>query len=507
MAASLLAMLAPRLARAVAYDYTAKVQGTGTTPKVNTTETAVYRWRFIPDVGAVYEWSSSLTSQSCSRWGSWNGNINCDAGGGCGAAGCPMCMCQPYSNTYGLGGGWYWPSTMAGAGGDAKNGPAPTRTIQACPTGSVESGGVCYVLVCPTATPPWEVDPGDTSRCRRPIQCPKPQVAGESGCTCPTGTQVYVPDGGGLAETAYWSATVPSTTKPSSMPATLCGRTGSNTAGCAVRVDAAGWNGTQIEYSGTVLTGATCTASQTDNTPGDDPACPAGQIRGTINGTSVCVTAGSTITDKPPTTTTTTKTNPDGTTETTTTTTTEKTTCDGDVCTTTITTNTTTVTKDAQGNTTGTTTETGTETTAGKGGNGSGDGDGEGTESSFGGACPSFSCDGDAVQCAMALEQHKRNCELLTDKGTFSREDAEGEFDTSRNFDKAQLTTEGSLASITSSTFLGGGCLADATYDVHGYSFVIPFSSLCVYLQAAGLAFLAVCGLISFGIVSRGVTA
>lgn len=41
-------------------------------------------------------------------------------------------------------------------------------------------------------------------------------------------------------------------------------------------------------------------------------------------------------------------------------------------------------------------------------------------KSSFGGACGAFTCDGDAIQCAMAREQHNRNCSLYDEANTFS---------------------------------------------------------------------------------------
>ncbi|MFC4158450.1 virulence factor TspB C-terminal domain-related protein [Chitinimonas lacunae] len=66
-------------------------------------------------------------------------------------------------------------------------------------------------------------------------------------------------------------------------------------------------------------------------------------------------------------------------------------------------------------------------------GNGNGNGDGQGSDfckknpesiackkSEFGGSCGSFSCKGDAILCAMAKEQHKRNCEMFETPNEYS---------------------------------------------------------------------------------------
>jgi hypothetical protein len=164
---------------------------------------------------------------------------------------------------------------------------------------------------------------------------------------------------------------------------------------------------------GTTYTGATFSGEQTlfglpeaspDAIAQDDlqKVCPTGQYPGEVNGTQVCVKSNGSAN-----TTQSTTTNPDGTSTTTTTTTS----CVGDECTST----TTTETKDAEGNSTG----SGTSTTQG-------DKDAfctanptapecKNTASSFGGTCDSgFTCQSDdPLQCAIALDQYKTNCEIL----------------------------------------------------------------------------------------------
>ena len=115
--------------------------------------------------------------------------------------------------------------------------------------------------------------------------------------------------------------------------------------------------------------------------------------------------------------------------------------CKDGVCTTTTTT-TTTITNNSTGSsTTSTSTSTSTESQGGfcKENPGSklcGKGGDEGSE--FGGACKEgFSCEGDAIQCAIAKEQHRRSCQLFDDKSQESElYDAEKAKDRNRDVTK-----------------------------------------------------------------------
>jgi hypothetical protein len=134
-------------------------------------------------------------------------------------------------------------------------------------------------------------------------------------------------------------------------------------------------------------------------------ACPAGQVLQTIGGSQFC---GPATADAPATTIDTQQTtNADGTTQTKVTTTT----CNGTGCTST----TTTTDRDASGDVTGTSTST--DSVANKA-NEVQKFCNENPQSSickissWAGACGAFTCDGDAVQCAIAREVHQRNCEL-----------------------------------------------------------------------------------------------
>ena len=177
------------------------------------------------------------------------------------------------------------------------------------------------------------------------------------------------------------------------------------------------------------VTGSTCTLPQPSDVPQKKESDCAGSV-GEVNGVRVCVPNQAATGDK---TSKETK-NPDGTTSNTET----KTTCEKGVCTTT----TTTTNKDASGNTTSTSSSSSSSSqssycAANKSSSvcaamngdknpdnkdGSNKGEGEKCEGEdckdkpgkFEGSCMAgFTCEGDALQCAQAKEQHRRNCELF----------------------------------------------------------------------------------------------
>lgn len=199
--------------------------------------------------------------------------------------------------------------------------------------------------------------------------------------------------------------------------------------------------------------------------------------------------------------------------------TTTKTTCTYSQCTT----ETKVVDKDKNGNTTGTTTTvvnapkdeycarntasavckglnpndkgsgngTGTGGTGGTGGGngtgGNGNGEDDGDKSSFGGSCQAgFTCEGDALQCAMAREQHRRNCELFekdTDANSLTNRAINGSDDKSADAmrDRAQQVSVGTFDQAG----LGwsSSCPADPSIPLNfggtSSEFKIPFSRIC----------------------------
>ncbi len=219
--------------------------------------------------------------------------------------------------------------------------------------------------------------------------------------------------------------------------------------------------------------------------PPPSPPCASqpGTCPGNVNGQNVCL-ACSWTQDKP---TTTTEDKPDGTSTGTET----KTECNGTTCTTTTTTTTT-----GPGGT-GTTVKVEVEPQ---------DGFCEQNptfsackEGRWGGSCQGgFSCDGDAIQCAIARDQHQRHCQLLETHTTFSQAGADmadnDPFPQGHPHNDAETKTIDFSQQIDQTDPLGGGsCPGDRTIAIHGGSVVIPFSSLCGPLSFFGQIAVACC--------------
>ncbi len=154
------------------------------------------------------------------------------------------------------------------------------------------------------------------------------------------------------------------------------------------------------------------------------------------------------------------------------------------------------------------------------GGGGKGDGEGKGfceenpnspqcKESSFGGSCQaSFTCDGDAIQCSIAREQHIRNCKLFDDPSDESRlYDAEKAKDRNRDV-TANLPgneTVDVAGKIKRDDLLGGGggsCIGDLNVQVMGQSMNLPLSVICPHLGYLGYILVAVASLVAARIVA-----
>jgi len=234
--------------------------------------------------------------------------------------------------------------------------------------------------------------------------------------------------------------------------------------------------------------------------------CPSGYT-GTVNGVEVCVNkvpdsgadGGSNDTE----------TN-DGT-ETTNRRVDRTTNCDGDKCTTTTTTTTTRRNNSTGATTTTTTTSTSTTSKPGfcqenpasklcK--------DGKEDGSSFGGSCAGgFTCEGDAIQCAMAQEQHRRACKLFDDQTPESQlYNAEKSKTGKRTGDlPGNETIAFGQSMYDSSNALGPGtCMSDLPVDVLGQTVSLPISQICPHLATLRLALLAFGALMWVLIVFRG---
>lgn len=142
----------------------------------------------------------------------------------------------------------------------------------------------------------------------------------------------------------------------------------------------------------------------------------------------------------------------------------------------------------------------------GGGGGGGGGGEGEGEGSAFGGACEAgFTCQGDAVQCAIAREIHMNNCKLnkvteeslLYQNAKFKNGAITGELPGNQTFNFS--------GAINTTNLLGGqSCISDINIDVAGQSITVPLSRVCPYLEILGSILLAVSFLLAARIISRG---
>lgn len=162
---------------------------------------------------------------------------------------------------------------------------------------------------------------------------------------------------------------------------------------------------------------------------------------------------------------------------------------------------------------------------SGGGGGGSGGGGGGGNEGdgfckenpdspickngTFGGSCAAnFTCDGDAIQCAIAKEQHLRNCRLFDDPSDESRlYDAEKAKDPNRKVTSGLPGNENvdMTGRIDMSDAIGGGgCISDLSISVLGQSISLPISVICPYLAMLGNVLVAVSLLLAVRIVGRG---
>lgn len=270
-----------------------------------------------------------------------------------------------------------------------------------------------------------------------------------------------------------------------------------------------------------MTSGFACTpgSAETPKPPDINP-CPNG-FPGTVNGLTVCQAKVPNAGIEPGSSTTTV----DNGTDTTTTRRETKTTCEAGRCTTTTTT-TTTITNNSTGTST---TTTGTNTTTqsqsdyckatptaklcggpglpNDGGPGGGGG-GEEEPGSFQGSCAAgFQCAGDAVQCAIAREQHIRACKLFDDKSPESElyELHKGKEGSQVN-DLPGNETISIGDRINSTDALGAGAagLSDLNLTVWKTQVTIPLSMLNEYLAAMGNVLLAVSFLVAFRIVARG---
>jgi hypothetical protein len=130
-------------------------------------------------------------------------------------------------------------------------------------------------------------------------------------------------------------------------------------------------------------------------------------------------------------------------------------------------------------------------------------------DSSFGGSCAgSFTCDGDAIQCAIAREQHVRSCQLFdtdTALSAIGRNAANGQQPADHPANNGEVSSYALSSMLDASPLFGGsgGCPSDVSVEYQGHSLTLPFSRACSVLQMLGNIWVGLAYLAAFAIVFR----
>lgn len=129
--------------------------------------------------------------------------------------------------------------------------------------------------------------------------------------------------------------------------------------------------------------------------------------------------------------------------------------------------------------------------------------------STIGGSCDAVSCDGDAIQCAIAKEQARRNCQLFdieaNDGKVTAGNDAMNGQNQPGDHPGAHAETHDMTGSIDTSDAIGGsgGCPSDESFSYGGTTLTIPWSRTCAGLTLAGQLGVACCLIAAAFIVFR----
>ena len=111
--------------------------------------------------------------------------------------------------------------------------------------------------------------------------------------------------------------------------------------------------------------------------------------------------------------------------------------------------------------------------------------------SCVGGVSTNFHCDGDAIQCAIAQEQQKRNCEFYaTDDALTAKFAADKLASQTGTADVVPHTIVNLPTSLNATGTYAAECNPDLTFAFNGASITIPLSAWCGYLTAIGYLFL-----------------
>lgn len=133
-------------------------------------------------------------------------------------------------------------------------------------------------------------------------------------------------------------------------------------------------------------------------------------------------------------------------------------------------------------------------------------------KSSFSGSCGAFACEGDAIQCAIAEEQHKRNCKLFDEKTALSDlgnslaagTDPNAADSPFAEANKSKFNFGGTDGQIDQSSLWGGQCIPPQSFSVFGRSYTIDTTKLCETIALFGNLFVAVSLLGAVRIIGTG---
>lgn len=128
--------------------------------------------------------------------------------------------------------------------------------------------------------------------------------------------------------------------------------------------------------------------------------------------------------------------------------------------------------------------------------------------SSFGGACAAgFQCDGDAVFCAIAQDQHIRNCtffDTATPLSDLGNQVAAGNDPQKSSFPDPLHPTTFAIASLDQSEMFGAACLPSQTIVLQGHAITIDTTWFCQYAALMGTVWVVACLMGAAMIIGRG---
>jgi hypothetical protein len=128
-------------------------------------------------------------------------------------------------------------------------------------------------------------------------------------------------------------------------------------------------------------------------------------------------------------------------------------------------------------------------------------------ESAFGGSCEAnFTCDGDAIFCAIALEQHRRDCTLFEDETPLSElgnQVVSGEDPLEESLPKPDDPEVVELPQLDDTEIFAASCIADIETSVLGQPIHIDTDQFCEVAAMLGNIMVMGCAIIAAFIIGR----